>query len=208
MKKFFENYSADEVTEAVGKIKRLEIRRKRFEQLKEKLENHFKFEITGYIIDDILDCETYQHTCLMINLAVINNRLSAENGEKLKDGLKDLFKIKSIYDNFDRGVYMGNTFDFDEWYNKYSTEEIVDLKKYFTGADIELLRKLHIEVKNKIYTEQEFEILNMDYLKYYKSDDMDKEDLKESTELPEGVTREEYNNLLEKIEKINKENNF
>ena len=38
MEKFFEDYTADEVIDAVGKIKRLEIRRKEFKILKEKLE--------------------------------------------------------------------------------------------------------------------------------------------------------------------------
>lgn len=208
MKEFFENYTADEVIEAVGKIKRLEIRRKEFKELKEKLEKYFNFEITEYIIDDILDYENYNHICLMVNLAVISKRISAENGEKLKIGIKDLFKIKNNYDMLDRGVFMRNTFDFDEWYNKYSTKEIVDLKKCLTKEEIELLEKLGIKVQDKIYTEQEFECLNMDLLKFYKSDDMDEEDLKETIELPEGITREKYNNLLEKIEKINKKYNF
>ena len=63
MSKLFEEYSADEIDDAKGKIKRIEIRKKEFNLLKEKLEKHFNFEITEYIIDDILDYETYHHTC-------------------------------------------------------------------------------------------------------------------------------------------------
>ena len=131
MSKLFEEYSADEIDDAKGKIKRIEIRKKEFNLLKEKLEKHFNFEITEYIIDDILDYETYHHTCLMINLAVVNNRMTVVDGEILKAGLKILFNIQSSNDRFDRSAYM-DTFDFDVWYEKYSTLEIVDLKKHFS----------------------------------------------------------------------------
>ena len=85
MDDIFKDYSADEIEEVKGKIKRIEIRKKEYKALKEKLEEHFNFEIVDYIIYDILDYETYHHTCLMINLAIINNRISIENGEILKE---------------------------------------------------------------------------------------------------------------------------
>ena len=200
-------YTADDVEEAKGKIKRIEVRKKEYRLLKEKLEEHFKFEITDYIIDDILDYETYRHTCLMINLAVINNRISIENGEILKAGLKIIFKIKNEYDRFNRNVYI-ETFDFDSWYDKYSTEEIVDIKKHLNGDDITLLKKFNIKIKNKIYTEQEVEILNMDLLSYYIADDMEIEEINMSKDLPKDVSREEYNNLLEKVNKISEDYKF
>ncbi len=208
MKKIFEGYTTDEIESAKGKIKMLETRRKEFTLLKEKLEKYFNFEVTGYIIDDILDYETYHHTCLMINLAIVNNRLSIENGEILKSGLKSLFKINNGNDRFDRGVYM-DTFDFDSWYETYSTKEIVDLKKHLSKKDFKLLDKLDIKIKDKIYTEQEFEILNMKLLAYYRNEkEMSKEELKESIPLPEDVTREEYNQLLDKLVEISKKYNF
>lgn len=200
-------YTADDVEEAKGKIKRIEVRKKEYRLLKEKLEEHFNFEITDYIIDDILDYETYRHTCLMINLAVINNRISIENGEILKAGLKIIFKIKNEYDRFNRNVYI-ETFDFDSWYDKYSTEEIVDIKKHLNGDDITLLKKFNIKIKNKIYTEQEVEILNMDLLSYYIADDMEIEEINMSKDLPKDVSREEYNNLLEKVNKISEDYKF
>ncbi len=207
MSKLFEEYSADEIDDAKGKIKRIEIRKKEFNLLKEKLEKHFNFEITEYIIADILDYETYHHTCLMINLAVVNNRMTVVDGEILKAGLKILFNIQSSNDRFDRSVYM-DTFDFDVWYEKYSTLEIVDLKKHLSKEDFDLLKSLNIEIKDKVYTEQEFEILDMELLGYYIDEDMDEEELKESKPLPEGITREEYNKLLEKLSNISSEYNF
>lgn len=200
-------YTADDVEEAKGRIKRIEVRKKEYRLLKGKLEEHFNFEITDYIIDDILDYETYRHTCLMINLAVINNRISIENGEILKAGLKIIFKIKNEYDRFNRNVYI-ETFDFDSWYDKYSTEEIVDIKKHLNGDDITLLKKFNIKIKNKIYTEQEVEILNMDLLSYYIADDMEIEEINMSKDLPKDVSREEYNNLLEKVNKISEDYKF
>ncbi len=209
MEKRLSNYSLDEIESAKGKIKMLETRRKEFKILKNKLEERLDFEVTNYIIDDILDYETYHHTCLMINLAVVNNRLSIENGDRLKVELKTMFNITSDYDTFDRKVYIANTFDFDAWYEKYSTVEMVDLKELLTKTEIELIKKLKIEVKNKIYTEQEFEFLNMDLLDYYRNEkEMDEEELKESKDLPEGVSREDYNNLLDKINEIAINKNF
>lgn len=207
MEDILTKYTADEIDEAKGKIKRIEVRKKEYRLLKEKLEEHFNFEITDYIIEDILDYETYRHTCLMINLAVINNRILIENGEILKAGLKIIFKIKNEYDRFNRKVYI-DTFDFDSWYDKYSTEEIVDIKKFLNMNDINLLKKLNIKIKNKIYTEQEVEILNMDLLSYYIADDMEIEEINMSKDLPKDVSREEYNNLLEKVNKISEDYKF
>ena len=207
MEDILTKYTADEVEEAKGKIKRIEVRKKEYRLLKEKLEEHFNFEITDYIIDDILDYETYYHTCLMINLAVVNNRISIENGEILKTGLRIIFKIKNDYDRFNRNLYI-DTFDFDSWYDKYSTEEIVDIKKFLNRDDINLLKRLNIRTKNKIYTEQEVEILSMKVLAYYIADDMDEEELKMSKDLPKNISRTEYNRLLEKINKIMKNYKF
>ena len=143
----------------------------------------------------------------MINLAVVNNRMTVVDGEILKAGLKILFNIQSSNDRFDRSAYM-DTFDFDVWYEKYSTLEIVDLKKHLSKEDFDLLKRLNIEIKDKVYTEQEFEILDMELLGYYIDEDMDEEELKESKPLPEEVTREEYNKLLEKLSSISSEYNF
>lgn len=209
MNKLFRGYSEDEVIEVRGKIKRLEIRRKEFNELKEKLEEEFKFEIVGYIIDDILDYEDYHHFCLMVNMAVINHRLTAEEGKKLKLGIKKLFKIDSEYDRLDKAKYIKEVTDFDLWYETYSTKELVDLKKHLSENDFELLKKLGIEVKDKIYTEQELEYLDMDLIAYYiNEEDMDEEEIKESKDLPESVTREEFNELLEKVNNISIKYNF
>ena len=99
--------------------------------------------------------------------------------------------------------------DFDLWYETYSTKELVDLKKHLSESDFELLKKLGIEVKDKIFTEQELEYLDMDLIAYYiNEEDMDEEEIKESKDLPENVTREEFNGLLEKVNNISIKFNF
>ena len=199
MKCDLEQYSKIEIDEAKRKIKRIQKRLKEFKILKEKLEKQFDFEIVDYIIYDILDEETYYHTCLMINLAVLNNRLSIENGEQLKQGLKDLFKINNSNDKIDKKIYIGNYIDFDIWYEKYSTEEIIDLRKYLSKRELTILKKLNIKIKSKMYTAQEFENLDMESYSYYIDEDMTEEELKKVKKLPKGVSREEYISLLEKF---------
>ena len=103
MEKLFENYTSNDKQNIVEIIKKIEIRNKEIEELKEKLESYFNFEIADYIVSDILECETYNHVRLMINLAIANNRISLENGITLKSGLKKLFKINNMFDKFDKG---------------------------------------------------------------------------------------------------------
>ena len=94
-------------------------------------------------------------------------------------------------------------FDFDKWREKYETKEIVDIKKEFTEEDLSLLTKLGVELLDKVYTEREFELLDMDVIKYYYEDNMTDEEKEFCIPLPENVTREEYNKLVNKIHDIN-----
>lgn len=96
-----------------------------------------------------------------------------------------------------------------EWREKYYNSEIININKYLTQTDKKLLEKLGIKIKDKIYTEFECECLYMDFLKYYDDpeNDLSEDERKYQKSLDgTGVTREEYNEVLKKIEKIN--NNF
>ena len=95
------------------------------------------------------------------------------------------------------------------WREMYMNKEIVDLKKYFTNEEFDLFRKLGIEIKDKIYTEYEIELINNSLYDYYYSEDMSENEKNQVKSLEEtGVTREQYNNLLNKIEQINEEYEF
>lgn len=96
-----------------------------------------------------------------------------------------------------------------EWREKYYNLEIININEYLTQTDKQLLEKLGIKIKDKIYTEFECECLYIDFLKYYDDpeNDLSEDERKYQKSLDgTGVTREEYNKLLKKIEKIN--NNF
>ncbi len=95
------------------------------------------------------------------------------------------------------------------WREMYINKEIVDLKKYFTNEEFDLFRKLGIEIKDKLYTEYEIELINNSLYDYYYSEDMSEDEKNQVKSLEEtGVTREQYNNLLNKIEQINEEYEF
>lgn len=100
-----------------------------------------------------------------------------------------------------RGKSMSD--DFDKWRKKYETNELVNIKEEFTENELELLKKLGVELLDKIYTEKDFELLDMDVIKYYYEDDMQEDEKQFCVPLPENVSREEYNKLVNKIHDIN-----
>ena len=79
-------------------IKAMEQKLELYEKIRKKLSSYFDFIIPEYIISDFIDNEDYHHFCLMVNMAVINKRLSKEDGNTLKEKIKSLLKIKSSYD--------------------------------------------------------------------------------------------------------------
>lgn len=104
---------------------------------------------------------------------------------------------------------MDKDFNYEKWRGQYYNKEVVDLKKHFTENEFKMLENLKIKIKDKIYTEYEFELLNMELLAYYEDDDMSEEELEMVKTLEgTGVTKYEYNKLVKKCEEINKLYNF
>lgn len=90
-----------------------------------------------------------------------------------------------------------------EWEQTYYKKEFIDLKKYLTKKDIETLKKLDIIIKEKIYTEHEYEVLKCSLLMYYTDKTESKEERKYKKSLKEKkVTQNEFSNLLKKINDI------
>lgn len=58
----------------------------RFHRLKRRLEEEYNFEIPDYITDEIINNDDYANLCALINLAVMNDRISKQNAETLKKG--------------------------------------------------------------------------------------------------------------------------
>lgn len=80
--------------------------------------------------------------------------------------------------------------------------EKIDITKYFSEEELNILKRLDIKILNKIYTEYEYDLLEMDIQAYYQDEDDD-----ESPELQEfhkdinnvGVSQEEYDKVLRKL---------
>ena len=114
--------------------------------------------------------------------------------------------IKIIVNQSTNNIEVKDDF-YKKWQEKYYNKRFIEIEKYLAEEDFDLFNKLGIEVENKIYTEYEFELLNMDLLAYY--DDPDEylsEDEKEYQKSLDdtNVSREEYNKLLDKITEMNK----
>lgn len=96
-------------------------------------------------------------------------------------------------------------FNYDEWNERYHNKEIIDIKKHLNDEDIEILHILGIKTYDKIYTEYELEVLEMDLLAYY--EDLDEELSEQEKQYQKSldgtnVTRERYNSLLKKVEEM------
>lgn len=94
---------------------------------------------------------------------------------------------------------------FEEWQKYYRGKPIVDFYSDLTQDDVEVLKKLGIDVKKELYTEYEYEMLKCDVGAYYKDDDYGEEDLKYVKPLENtGVSLERYQELLDKMDKLEK----
>lgn len=100
---------------------------------------------------------------------------------------------------------MNKDFDYDKWDDDFHNNRCINILDLISKEDMKTIRKLNIEVEEKIYTKYELEVLYLNLLEYY-DDDIDEKELEllkslgiiknlDETE----VSREEYNELLEKI---------
>lgn len=113
----------------------------------------------------------------------------------IKKLLKDNFENDETKDDF-----------YEKWKEKYYNKKYIEIEKYLTEFDFDILTKLGIIVEKKIYTEHEFELLNMDLLAYYDDPEEDlSEEEKQYQKFLEGtdVSREDYNRVLDRINEIN-----
>ncbi len=94
---------------------------------------------------------------------------------------------------------------YEEWYMDYHNKEIIDLRKYITNKELEILKKLEITIKDKVYTGYEYEWLKINLLLYYKDKEMYEEELKNVKPLKEkDVSEKQYNKILNKFSKLDK----
>lgn len=87
----------------------------------------------------------------------------------------------------------------EKWAYKYHNKEIIDIKQELTEQQLETIEKLGIEVKDKIYTEYEYDCLKGDLSEYIQDED----DEYEAKSLEEkNVSKEEFDSLIKKIDEI------
>lgn len=178
--------------------------KKQSQDIKQKLKEYFSFEIEKYLILDIVENETYHHFCSMVNLSVVNDRLSAENGEILKEGIKELFEIAGDYDRLDKSILIDCS-DEPKIYDDYYIKKFIDVNKYLDETDKVILKKLSIPFKKALLTSFEFMSLRVDIAEYcFDGDENIKGmDLRYCKNLKDTeVSEEEYVALANKIEAI------
>jgi len=91
--------------------------------------------------------------------------------------------------------------DYEKWHERYITNEVIEIKEHLDSNDLDILKRLGIEIEDKIYTCYGFDVIYEDLLLYYLDDDMTEEEKKESKPLDgTGVTRSEYNWVIKKFE--------
>lgn len=101
------------------------------------------------------------------------------------------------------------SFNYEEWNEKYHNEKFIDLFKYFSPEQKELLKKFDITLEEKLYTEFEFDVIDEKLILFYKNEEeMDEEQLKECEELPDGIDRAQFDELLAVMSKAREEYNF
>lgn len=88
------------------------------------------------------------------------------------------------------------SFNYEEWNEKYHNEKFIDLFKYFSPEQKELLKKFDITLEEKLN------------LFYKNEEEMDEEQLKECEELPDGVDRAQFDELLAVMSKVREKYNF
>lgn len=133
--------------------------------------------------------------------------------EVIKDGLEVAgyiekafsFDYELIYDELIRIKKQIIDEEYNNWDKKYHTLEHIDLYSVFDEDERATLNKLGIEIKNRKYTEYEFELIIME-LGYYMEideDDLDVVETLKSTRkyiADKGVTEEEFDKIINKID--------
>lgn len=95
-------------------------------------------------------------------------------------------------------------FDYEKWHNIYCNIGLINLKEILTEDDIKVLEKLGYEIKEKLYTKREFDVWLENIISDYYVDIEYPDETNPRKKLEEtSITRQRYNELLDKLQKIN-----
>ena len=104
-----------------------------------------------------------------------------------------------------------SNFNYNEWSNNYHNKKVIEISKYLDENDINILNRLGIKIEESLCSEYQYDIIKQQ-LYMYSIDDEDEDDPEIQKELKSyqkslentGVSQEEVENLIDKLEKINK----
>ena len=82
---------------------------------------------------------------------------------------------------------------------EYFANEVLNIYDFFTKEQLEVIEKLGLKIEKKKYSIYDFDVLAMDFFKFYK----EKEKLKDK-----GIEVQDYMDILAIFEKINDINNL
>ena len=82
---------------------------------------------------------------------------------------------------------------------EYFSNEVLDIYDFFTKEQLEVIEKLGLKIENKKYSIYDFDVLEMDFFKYYK----EQEKLKDK-----GIEVQDYMDILAIFDKISDINNL
>ena len=87
----------------------------------------------------------------------------------------------------------------DKFKENYFSNRILEIYRFFTKEQLEILNKMEIKVENKKYSTFEFDEIQSKIILYYK----DRKQLKEK-----GISDSEYESILEILDKISDKYNI
>lgn len=133
--------------------------------------------------------------------------------EVINNGLEVAGYIQKPFSNYEMVcenlIRIKHELEYKKHLEEYHNKEIIDLTKHFSSEELGMIEQLGIKIKDKIYTEYEYELLNIELFIFYRDEDMNEEELKKVRPLENtGISRKQYNSLIEKVEKINEIYNF
>ena len=102
-----------------------------------------------------------------------------------------------------------SNFNYNEWSNNYHNNKVIEISKYLDENDIDILNRLGIKIEESLCSEYQYDIIKQQLYMYSIDDEDDteiQEELKSYQKSLEntGVSQEEVDNLIDKLEKIDK----
>ena len=104
-----------------------------------------------------------------------------------------------------------SNFNYNEWSNNYHNKKVIEISKYLDENDINILNRLGIKIEESLCSEYQYDIIKQQLYMYsiddeYEDDPEIQKELKNYQKSLEntGVSQEEVDNLIDKLEKIDK----